>query len=257
MNLTNKQKAQIYHTAVSNYDLAKIEAMVDKDYIQHNPRVPTGRAAFLALIPNLQKHNSKIKNMRIFQDGSHVIMHHLWQNAIPFGAPEKAAFHIIRFDQAGLIAEHWSVMSDLAAANLSGRTLLDGPTEILDLIKTDQNKAKVTELFRLLISGSSENRLQILRKFFLPEFHQHHPDLKDGVESFCEFVGARIKFKKQHQVFGSGNLVLSISEGFIGETPMAFYDLFRLDLGMIAEHWSVHQDIPTTGLANDNTMFDF
>lgn len=64
MTLTHKQKAQIYHNAVSNYDVATIEAMVCENYIQHNPLVPTGRAAFLALIPKLKEHNSKIQNIR-------------------------------------------------------------------------------------------------------------------------------------------------------------------------------------------------
>lgn len=139
MSLTNKEKAKIYHNAVSNYDLAKIEAMVCENYIQHNPMVPTGRAAFLALIPKLKEHNTKIQNLRIFQDGSHVIMHHLWKNAVPFGAQEKIAFHIIRFDQRGLIAEHWSVMTDTAK--------IDGATEVTDLEKTKQNKELIARHF--------------------------------------------------------------------------------------------------------------
>lgn len=55
MSLTNQQKAQTYHRAVSSYDVATVKSMIREDYIQHNPRVPTGAAAFLALFPNLEK----------------------------------------------------------------------------------------------------------------------------------------------------------------------------------------------------------
>ena len=211
MSLTNKEKAQIYHKAVSDYDVATIEAMVCENYIQHNPMVPTGRAAFLALIPKLKEHNSKIQNLRIFQDGSHVIMHHLWKNAIPFGAQEKIAFHIIRFDQKGLIAEHWSVMADVGS-------MIGGTTKISDLEKTETNKALIAKHFSSLVGS---------------------------------------KYNRQHKVFGSGNFVLSISEGMQNNKPTAFYDLYRIENEIIAEHWSIYQEIPQVNLANENTMFGF
>lgn len=207
MSLTNKEKAKIYHNAVSNYDLATIEAMVCENYIQHNPMVPTGRAAFLALIPKLKDHNTKIQNLRIFQDGTHVIMHHLWKNATPFGAQEKIAFHVIRFDPRGLIAEHWSVMTDTAR--------IDGATEVTDLEKTETNKDLVVKHFSTL------------------------------------------KKHKQHKVFGSGNFVLSISEALQNDKPTAFYDLYRIENNLIADQWSIYQEIPQTNLANNNTMFGF
>lgn len=244
---TNKQKAQTYHSAVSGYDVDIVQAMICEDYIQHNPRVPTGSAAFLALFPNLKKHNTKIQNIRIFEDGPFVIMHHLWKNAIPFGAEEKVAFHIIRFDQEGLIAEHWSVMTDVAPKNSSGRTLIDGPREIENLEETDKNKEKVVELFSAINKGEKN-----YSNFFLPNYHEHHPDLADGMVGKLE-----INYKHQHKVFGSGNFVLSISEGTYGKTLTAFYDLFRFKKGMIAEHWCVYQEIPTSGLANENGMFGF
>ena len=252
MNLTNKEKAKIYHKAVSNYDLATIESMVCENYIQHNPYVPTGRAAFLALIPQLQKHNSKIQNIRIFQDGDHVIMHHLWQQAIPFGADQKVAFHIIRFDQNGLIAEHWSVMTDLTKNNLSNRSLIDGPTEITDLENTEKNKSLVIQLFNSLVQSEAHTYKDIFQNYFQSNFYQHHPSMSDGINGFLPS-----QYRRQHKVFGSGNFVLSISEGLHNIKPTAFYDLFRIEGDLIAEHWSIYQEIPQTNLANRNTMFGF
>ncbi len=125
--MTLKNKAHAYHRAVSTYDTSAIEAMVHPDYIQHNPHVPTGRAAFLALIPRLRTHKSTIENLRILEDGPHVVMHHLWHNATPFGAETMAAFHILRFDEQGLIAEHWNVITPLTSQSFGPRCLGRSP----------------------------------------------------------------------------------------------------------------------------------
>lgn len=252
MKLTNKEKAKIYHDAVSNYDLTTIESMVCENYIQHNPLVPTGRAHFLAFIPQLKRHNSKIRNIRIFQDDSHVIMHHLWKQAMPFGAEEKIAFHIVRFDQRGLIAEHWSVMTDMAQPNISNRSLIDGPTEIDESESTEKNRSLVVNLFIDLVKNEIHSYKQIFYRFFQPHFLQHHPKMSDGIKGF-----EASKYHHQHKVFASGNFVLSISEGVQHNNPTAFYDLFRIEKNLIAEHWSIYQVIPQINLANENTMFGF
>lgn len=44
------------------------------------------------------------------------------------------------------------------------------------------------------------------------------------------------------------------SEGEIGGAPTAFYDLFRVEDGMIVEHWDVVQEIPAE-MAHENGMF--
>lgn len=257
---TNQEKAKAYYGAVNRYDLSTIEAMVTEDYIQHNPHVPTGRAAFLALFPKLREHGTQIENLRIFQDGCYVVMHHLWRNAHPFGAKEKVAFHIIRFNQAGLIAEHWSVMTDLKPLNQSGRSLLDGTTLLEDRGETNTNKAKIVELVNVLIETNQDEIEPEISRFFEANYHEHHPQLRDGIKSLLATMRngqTAPTYKHQHRVFGSGNFVLSVSEGLIGREPVAIYDLFRLKNGLVSEHWSVEQTIPTNNVANQNTMFGF
>ena len=60
-----------------------------------------------------------------------------------------------------------------------------------------------------------------------------------------------------HGVFGEGNFTLSVSEGSSNGKAVAIYNLYRFEEGKVADRWSVTQDIPTEGLANDNTMFNF
>lgn len=255
-----KQKAKNYHTAVSEYDVPTIEEMVTESYIQHNPKVPTGRAAFVSLIPQLASFGSKIKNIRMLNDGQYVIMHHQWDNATPFGFDTTAAFHIIRFNEQGFIAEHWNVMTALGAPNTSGRNLIDGETTIDDLDKTLQNKAKIRELGHLLCTQKNTVIGAELPRFFHAELQQHSPNFGDGLTALQTVIGSEEIFPsyhKQHAVFGEGNFVLSISEGTYKQSPTAIYDLFRLRNERIEEHWSIYKEIPSEGLANDNTMFNF
>ncbi len=48
---------------------------------------------------------------------------------------------------------------------------------------------------------------------------------------------------EQMQTVAEGNFVLAASEGTFGGKPMAFFDLFRVDNGNIAEHWDAMADI--------------
>lgn len=258
--MSNKIKAKAYHTAVSEYDESTIKKMVHKNYIQHNPKVPSGRAAFVSMIPKLKEHGSEIENIRMLEDGEHIIMHHKWINATPFGFDQTAAFHIIRFDDDGLIAEHWNVMEELVLPNASGRSLLNGETEIKDLQKTENNKAKITELFNVLINESREKIIESIPQFFHDKFHKHNAVLNDGVENLIKTIKEGTLFpnhKKQHIVFGEGNFVISISEGVFQKKNTALYDLFRLEEGKITTHWNIYQNIPMQDLANNNTMFNF
>lgn len=59
-----------------------------------------------------------------------------------------------------------------------------------------------------------------------------------------------------HQVLAEGNYVLAVSEGTYGGVPTAYYDLWRVENGKIAEHWDVMESIadPSTW-ANANGKF--
>ncbi|OEK08278.1 hypothetical protein A8C32_02135 [Flavivirga aquatica] len=258
--MNNKEKAKAYHTAVSEYNESTIKKMVHENYIQHNPKVPSGRTAFISMLPKLKMHGSKIENIRMLEDGQYIIMHHKWTNAVPFGFDETAAFHIIRFDKNGLIAEHWNVMTKMASSNISGRSLLSGETEVKDLNKTESNKSKINTLFNKLINEGVEKIVDTLPQFFHADFHQHNVLLTDGIKGLIQAIpddSLFPRYKKQHAVFGEGNFVLSISEGLLSGKNSVLYDLFRLEEGKIAAHWNIYEDIPTQNLANNNTMFNF
>ncbi|MBL8942455.1 MAG: hypothetical protein JNK45_04875, partial [Myxococcales bacterium] len=51
-------------------------------------------------------------------------------------------------------------------------------------------------------------------------------------------------YTRVHRVLAEGNFVLVMSEGEYGGVATAFYDLFRVEGGKIAEHWDTIEPIP-------------
>ena len=63
-------------------------------------------------------------------------------------------------------------------------------------------------------------------------------------------------YNEIHMVLAQGNFVLAVSEGTFGGTPTAYYDLWRVENGKIAEHWDVMETIADRSTwANDNSKF--
>ncbi|MBC6993691.1 hypothetical protein H9S92_05940 [Lewinella lacunae] len=261
-NITNMNKKEIvgiFLGAVAKQDTSTMREWANADYIQHNPFVPTGLEPFIGLLPVLKEHGTYAENVRMFQDGNFVFMHNIWHNAKPFGADEMVAFDIIRVDENGKVAEHWDAMTVLVKETASGRTQTDGPTTVEDLDHTEANKTLAVALIEDVLMGKNPGK--ITEYISAEQYDQHNPDIKDGLSGIVEAVqylaaqNNMFKYTKIHKVLGEGNFVLTVSEGEWSGKKQVFYDLFRMKGGKIVEHWDVIQEIPITGLANDNGMF--
>jgi predicted SnoaL-like aldol condensation-catalyzing enzyme len=245
--------------AVLQGDADTMREVANADYIQHNPFIPTGLEPFISMLPVLQEAGTTAENIRMFEDGNFVFMHNIWRNAAPFGADTMVSFDIIRVDENGKVAEHWDALQPLVTETASGRTQTDGPTEVTDLDKTEENKALAVALVEDVLMG--KNPARITEYISAENYAQHNPYIKDGLAGIVEAVEAltaqnnMFQYTQIHAVLGEGNFVLTISEGQWNGTTNAFYDLFRMEDGMIVEHWDVIQPVPTEGLANDNGMF--
>lgn len=260
--MNNKEIVGTFLGAVAKQDAETMRKFANADYIQHNPFVPTGLEPFIGLLPVLKENGTYAENVRMFQDGDFVFMHNIWHNAKPFGADEMVAFDIIRVDENGKVAEHWDAMTVLEKETASGRTQTDGPTTVEDLDKTEANKALAVSLVEDVLMGKNPDKIG--EYISAEEYHQHNPQIKDGLTGIVEAVeyltsqNNMFQYTKIHKVLGEGNFVLTVSEGlWNGGKKHAFYDLFRMKDGKIVEHWDVIQEIPTEGMAHDNGMFGF
>ncbi|MAX74989.1 MAG: hypothetical protein CMH66_15240 [Nioella sp.] len=256
---SNKEIVGTFLGAVVQGDTDTMRELANPDYIQHNPFIPTGLEPFIELLPVLAEAGTTAENIRMFQDGDYVFMHNIWRNAAPFGADEMVSFDIIRLDENGRVAEHWDAMTPLVTETVSGRTQTDGPTEVTDLDRTEANKALAVALIEDVLMGRDPAR--ITDYISAESYAQHNPMIADGLEGIVATVeeltaqGNMFVYTEIHAVLGEGNFVLTVSEGEWNGQTHAFYDLFRMDDGMIVEHWDVIQPVPTEGLANTNGMF--
>lgn len=210
-------------------------------YVQHNVNVGDGLPSILALHDLLPRETTRSNPLRAIQDGALVAVHvdyDLWG--------PKAGFDIHRFED-GLIVEHWDNLQESPSRpNPSGRTMFDGAVEIGDPAQTAASKALVEEFVLQVMVGHDG---EAARFFDDDRLLQHNPVLADGVEVFLGHIGAAgregaVRYDELHMLIGEGDFVLAVSEGAAGDAPAAFYDLFRVEDGVIAEHWDVVEAIP-------------
>jgi predicted SnoaL-like aldol condensation-catalyzing enzyme len=252
--MNNKEKATAINIAVQNTDFPAIEKLVREDYVQHTPGIPDGRKGLLGLLSKIQSKEipaPQIKNVRLFEDGEFVVLHHdvNWPT-------QKTMFEIFRF-QDGLAAEHWSGIMDHPEKTANGHSMVDGEVAISDKHRTNENKELARSFVEsILIQGKFDRILE----YYHPDIIQHNPFIDNTVTGLMKGIetlqkqGMTLQIEKIHYVLGEGNFVLVLSEGRFAGKRTAFFDLFRAEKGKIVEHWDVLQEVPEK-LAHNNGMF--
>lgn len=229
-------------------------AVVDETkYIQHNPRTGEGSPGLAELFARLAKTNPRVTFYRVFEDGDFAFAH----NEYDFNGVE-VAFEVFRFEQ-GKAVEHWDNIQVMQSPNPSGRTMLDGASEITDLDKTELNRELAREFIERVFIGRN---FDLMEQYLATGLLQHDPEIADGIASLraaleAEQNGApKICFQKLHRVLAEGNFVLCMIEGHRDGQHAGLYNLFRLADGKIVENWTTCTPIPPRHeWKNDNGKF--
>lgn len=241
--MNNTEKVIALLKSIETGDPAPVAYLNPNQFKQHNLTIGDGLAGFGAALQALPKGSAKVNTVRAFQDGDYVVAHTDYNLFGP-----KVGFDVFRFEN-GAIVEHWDNLQEKPTqANPSGHTMLDGPTEIKDLDKTEQNKQLARSFVDdILVNG----RMEKLRGYINgDDYVQHNPQMSDGPSGLSEALGALAQqgvtmVGGQIQlVLGSGNFVLVTLEGSFGGKPTVFYDLFRVENGKLAEHWDTIETVP-------------
>jgi len=226
-------------------DVEAVDQYFATDIIQHNEMFANGIEAQKGVVAFLSGNGDfSAEYIRVIADDDMVAVHARYEG---FGPDPVIGFDVFRVED-GKIAEHWDNLITEQPLNPSGRSQIDGATEITDLDQTAANKALVEDfLTRALINHEQVDFTQYINP---ANYIQHNPMVADGLEGFGAFMaqmaeqGISMDYTQVHQVIGEGNFVLTMSEGTLGEDPTAFYDLFRIEDGLIVEHWDVIAPMP-------------
>ncbi len=241
--LSNKEKTTALQRSIETGNTLDLNLLHPTRYKQHNPNLGDGIAAIAAIHDLLPRDKVYAHVVRAFEDGDYSFVHvdyHLFGPTV--------AFDIHRYED-GVAVEHWDNLQDMPPGrNKSGRTMTDGKTQATDHDKTEANKALVTNFVQEILV---QQKWDTLAAYFEGDnLVQHNPHMGDGVAEFLavqkewETAGIPVRYETLHKVLGEGNFVLAFSEGSAGGKHTAFYDLFRVSNGKIAEHWDVVEEIP-------------
>jgi predicted SnoaL-like aldol condensation-catalyzing enzyme len=243
---------------VRRKDSAAVDRYFGQSLIQHDPGIADGLAGMKSYAAEVASSpTADITIYRTLVDGDFVLLHSRYQGIERY-AGSVIAFDLFRFN-GGKIVEHWGGQEPEESPNQSGRTQVDGPTNVLDREKTETNRTLVhtyrqTVMVRL--------RFERIEEFIEgSRYAQHASKIGDGIVRLRERIASVAKeggqlYLTPRRFVAEGNFVLVLSEGDLPSGPTALYDLFRIENGKIVEHWDVLTPIPPRDLwKNSNGPF--
>ena len=235
-------------------DPSSVAVINSEKYIQHNPQTREGGEGLAALFKRLSKSSPRVNIVRAFSDGDFIFAHTEYDFA-----SSKIGFEVFRFE-GDLAVEHWDNIQEREGPNPSGHSMVDGPTEAIDLDRTEFNREFVHDFVEQVLINGLLGKMG--RYVDSDRFIQHNPRIADGVKAYREALdntskkNPPIRYQRNHRVLAEGNFVLSVCEGVSGEAPTAFYDLFRVEGDRLIEHWDTIETIaPRNEWKNDNGKF--
>ena len=88
------------------------------------------------------------------------------------------AFDLFRVKD-GRIVEHWDNITAIAQPNPSGRSQVDGPTDVVDLDKTAANRALVSDFITAILVNGDMSRIASF--YDGDNYAQHNSQIGDGL----------------------------------------------------------------------------
>lgn len=209
------------------------------DYIQHNPNIETGIAGFTQVMKNRPTQGFKVNIVRIFEDGEYVITHSEYDF---FG--KKSGFGIFRFEN-GKVAEHWDNLTPVQPKtrvvehNLMERKLLQIS------LKQNRNKAIIRKFADdILINGKMDK----IANYQTPDFHQHNPNIADGIKGLGEIntnylgiIRLKLVFMKMLQQKDEAAIINTTSA--VASVPITFISTYSSKAALQSYTVSLRQQL--------------
>jgi predicted SnoaL-like aldol condensation-catalyzing enzyme len=122
----------------------------------------------------------------------------------------------------------------------------------------EKNLKAVLDFYDVVINGQQYSRVY---EFVDKNYIQHKPEVEDGPEGLLDFVRWIYSQSPQHKAriirsFVDGDYVILHVHVINGAEAkdIAVIDIFRVEDGMLMEHWDVASPVPLNA-KNDNGVF--
>lgn len=237
--------------SIETGDPEPIRVVDQQRYIQHNPQTHEGSEGLESLFRRLSQTHPRVNIVRAFEDGDYVFAHTEYDFS-----RRNIGFEVFRFEGDHAV-EHWDNIQPRGGPNLSGNSMVDGPVEARDHDRTEENRALIRAFTQeALIAGDPA----AATRFVSPALIQHNPDMENGLSALQARIAAQgatcPRYVHLHRVLACGNFVLAVSEDEEEDRVMSLYDLWRIECGVIVEHWDTIEKVPPQEeWKNDNGKF--
>lgn len=240
---------RLYMEGIRDGDARRaVEAYTGDRYTQHSTGVRDGVEGFVEFFEPFIARNPvrEIDIVRSFVDGRFVFVQ-ADQN-INNGEAKWITTDLFDTDGNGKIIEHWDVIHERGGTNPGGHNQIDGATQITDLDLTETNKEIIR---RLLTEAFAESPTAEMNEFISEETYiNHSPDAPDGLAALIEMdanaraTGQTLYYKEVHRIIGQGNFVVAFAHQVWNSISYAAFDIFRLENGLVVEHWDNVEVVP-------------
>ncbi len=234
----------LYLKGIKEGHIEVVDEYTGHRYTQHSTGVKDGAAGFKEFFSDfLNRTNDRdIRVIRTIEDGRYVFVH-VYQD-IDKGTAKWVTTDLFYTDENDKILEHWDVIAAYVEPDdtASGNDVVLGEFELKDLDKTEENK----ELVKNLINDVFQNgKYDFIDKYIHKDYIQHAPNVPNGIEPVKKLLAEHdIYYDFIFKIIGQGDHVMSFSKIVIEGNEFAGFDLFRIEDGMIVEHWDNKEPIP-------------
>ncbi|MGE0594528.1 MAG: nuclear transport factor 2 family protein [Vicinamibacterales bacterium] len=244
------------------------EKYMAEDYLQHNPNINTGRAAFVQVFSRraAREIQPTLNPAPVIQfaKGPYVVF--VWEREAKEPNDESKTYKYNFFDivrvENGKVAEHWDSVfkNPVPAGGNAPAPVIPGvgpqPVKPMNTEAEQANEDIANTQFKDILQYG---HVELAEKVMAAGYIQHNPNVPGGRDGFVEFFRRirqpepiRAAWKDEPElILTSGNLVLYMMRRFSADpaNPNGVYkwnwfDMVRVDGGMVQEHWDMAMKTP-------------
>jgi predicted SnoaL-like aldol condensation-catalyzing enzyme len=236
-----------------------------EDYIQHNPNIPTGRAAFIAMFgsrPAVNPIPAKLDPAPVITGAKGDFVWMMWEREEKDPRDASKTYHfnvfdVVRFEN-GKIQEHWD--SNQRNPLQPGGKPVEGGSPITGIAKGGTGRVSAEEKKNIaLMTEEMKDMLQyghleLADKTMDPGYIQHNPNVPQGREGFKQYM-SRVPGRTPQEIkpewkappvltLANGPYVLMMWDRKAKdpadpnkEYTWNHFDVVRVEKGLVKEHW--------------------